>query len=86
MESCKEGVTDWPRVRRPPRERGCLVPGWLATESERAMGVPAFFKWLSTKYPKIVVDCTEERATWTEQGQKVPVDTSQPNPNDIEFE
>ena len=50
------------------------------------MGVPAFFKWLSTKYPKIVVDCTEERATWTEQGQKVPVDTSQPNPNDIEFE
>ena len=50
------------------------------------MGVPAFFKWLSTKYPKIVVDCIEDHATWTEEGRKVPVDTSQPNPNDIEFE
>ena len=68
------------------RARGGLVPGWLATESERTMGVPAFFKWLSTKYPKIVVDCTEERATWTEEGRRVPVDTSQPNPNEIEFE
>ena len=24
------------------------------------MGVPAFFKWLSVKYPKIVVDCLED--------------------------
>ena len=27
------------------------------------MGVPAFFKWLSMKYPKIVVDAMEEQAT-----------------------
>ena len=50
------------------------------------MGVPAFFKWLSTKYPKIVVDCVEERHTWTGDGHKVPVDTSGPNPNGVEFD
>ena len=50
------------------------------------MGVPAFFKWLSTKYPKIVVDCNEERATWDDDGQKVPVDTSKPNPNGYEYD
>mmetsp|Transcript_36086 Transcript_36086/g.90097 ORF Transcript_36086/g.90097 Transcript_36086/m.90097 type:complete len:1158 (+) Transcript_36086:81-3554(+) len=49
------------------------------------MGVPAFFKWLSTKYPKIVVDVLEEHQQWLE-GQRVPVDTSQPNPNGIEFD
>ena len=25
------------------------------------MGVPAFFRWLSRKYPSIVVDCIEEK-------------------------
>ena len=50
------------------------------------MGVPAFFKWLSTKYPKIVVDCNEERATWSEDGTKIPVDTSKPNPNGYEYD
>ena len=50
------------------------------------MGVPAFFKWLSTKYEKIVVDCIEERATWTEAGERVPVDTSKPNPNGFEYD
>ena len=49
------------------------------------MGVPAFFKWLSSKYPKIIVDCNEERATW-DDGKKVPVDTSKPNPNGLEYE
>ena len=50
------------------------------------MGVPAFFKWLSMKYPKIIVDAQEERATWTDDGVKVPVDTSQPNPNGLEYD
>ena len=50
------------------------------------MGVPAFFKWLSMKYPKIVVDCQEERAGWTDGGEKVEIDTSQPNPNGHEFD
>uniref|UniRef100_A0A8C5SE07 Xrn1 N-terminal domain-containing protein n=1 Tax=Laticauda laticaudata TaxID=8630 RepID=A0A8C5SE07_LATLA len=26
------------------------------------MGVPAFFRWLSRKYPSIIVSCTEEKA------------------------
>ena len=50
------------------------------------MGVPAFFKWLSVKYPKIVVDCLEERPTWTDDGARVDVDTSTPNPNGLEFD
>ena len=40
------------------------------------MGVPAFYKWLVTKYPKVVVDCIEERAGWAEDGASIPVDTS----------
>ena len=27
------------------------------------MGVPAFFRWLSRKYPSIVVHCIEERVS-----------------------
>ncbi len=27
------------------------------------MGVPAFFRWLSRKYPAIVVNCYEEKVT-----------------------
>ena len=54
--------------------------------AQNAMGVPAFFKWLSVKYPKIVVDCLEERPTWTDDGARVDVDTSTPNPNGLEFD
>ena len=36
-----------------------------------AMGVPAFFKWLSTKYGKIIVDCLEERHTWSDARVRV---------------
>ena len=38
-----------------------------------AMGVPAFFKWLSTKYGKIIVDCLEERHTWSDARARVRV-------------
>jgi 5'-3' exoribonuclease 2 len=38
------------------------------------MGVPAFFKWLSSKYPKIIVDCIESD------------DPLQPNPNGVEYD
>ena len=50
------------------------------------MGVPAFFKWLSVKYPKIVVDCVEEKAAWTDDGEQIPVDSSKPNPNGLEYD
>ena len=49
------------------------------------MGVPAFFRWLSRKYPSIVVPCREERAKMVD-GVKIPVDISGPNPNQFEFD
>lgn len=51
------------------------------------MGVPAFFRWLTKKYPSIVVQCVEEKAkTDPTTNKKIPPDTSQPNPNDLEFD
>jgi len=49
------------------------------------MGVPAFFRWLSKKYPSIVVHCVEEKKKDVD-GNPVPLDTSGPNPNDYEFD
>ena len=37
------------------------------------------------RYPKIIVDCVEAEQEWVE-GVEVPVDTSLPNPNDMEFD
>ncbi|XP_057208835.1 5'-3' exoribonuclease 2 isoform X2 [Triplophysa rosa] len=49
------------------------------------MGVPAFFRWLSRKYPSIIVHCLEEKAK-EYNGIKIPVDTSKPNPNEVELD
>nr|XP_056718503.1 5'-3' exoribonuclease 2 [Euleptes europaea] len=49
------------------------------------MGVPAFFRWLSRKYPSIIVSCAEEKPKEC-NGVKIPVDTSKPNPNEVEFD
>ncbi|KAL2081850.1 hypothetical protein ACEWY4_021668 [Coilia grayii] len=49
------------------------------------MGVPAFFRWLSRKYPSIIVHCVEERSKEC-NGVRIPVDTSKPNPNEVEFD
>lgn len=49
------------------------------------MGVPAFFRWLSRKYPSILVYCIQEKSTMVE-GVEVPIDTSKPNPNEIEYD
>ncbi|CAD5206912.1 unnamed protein product [Bursaphelenchus okinawaensis] len=48
------------------------------------MGVPAFFRWLSRKYPTIVVNAVEQGTSI--DGTKIPVDATQPNPNYQEFD
>jgi len=75
------------------------------------MGVPAFFRWLTKKYPSVIVHCIEEKVTNQSNnffpdpvscikyfvvhiifqikeidGVKVPVDTTAPNPNGVEFD
>lgn len=47
------------------------------------MGVPAFYRWLSEKYPKIVVDMLEDRTVRVE-GTEIPLDLTAENPNGIE--
>ncbi|RMZ77283.1 hypothetical protein DV737_g4425, partial [Chaetothyriales sp. CBS 132003] len=48
------------------------------------MGVPALFRWLSKKYPKIISSVIEERNVI--DGVEYPVDTTQPNPNGEEVD
>lgn len=49
------------------------------------MGVPAFFRWLSRKYPSVIVHCVEKKAVDV-NGVRIPTDSSEPNPNGIEFD
>lgn len=49
------------------------------------MGVPAFFRWLTDKYPYLLSTCVEEQPVVI-NNTVIPVDTSKPNPNQIEFD
>ncbi|KKK24646.1 hypothetical protein ARAM_004694 [Aspergillus rambellii] len=44
------------------------------------MGVPALFRWLSNKYPKIISPVIEEFPEVV-NGEEIPVNTTGPNPN-----
>ncbi|EXJ67856.1 protein Xni [Cladophialophora psammophila CBS 110553] len=48
------------------------------------MGVPALFRWLTRKYPKIITPVIEEQP-YQIDGVKYPVDTTKPNPNGEEM-
>ncbi|XP_017235687.1 5'-3' exoribonuclease 3 isoform X2 [Daucus carota subsp. sativus] len=49
------------------------------------MGVPAFYRWLATKYPMCIVNAIEEQPV-NISGVSFPVDTTKPNPNGIEYD
>jgi 5'-3' exonuclease len=42
------------------------------------MGVPSFYRWLTNKYPNVVVKAAEDEGEC--------INTSLPNPNGIEFD
>ncbi|KAL5568086.1 hypothetical protein UlMin_024661 [Ulmus minor] len=45
------------------------------------MGIPSFYRWLTERYPRSVVDVVEEQVAGGE-----PADTTKPNPNGKEFD
>jgi len=49
------------------------------------MGVPALFRWLSQKYPKIISAVVEVHPVEVDE-QEVPINTALPNPNGEEFD
>ena len=57
------------------------------------MGIPALFRWLSDKYPKIMTNVIEEspkkvydKSIPADSSKTIPVDSSQPNPNGVEID
>lgn len=50
------------------------------------MGIPAAFRWLSNKYPKIISPVIEDKSQTMDDGSVIPVDITGPNPNGEEFD
>jgi 5'-3' exonuclease len=50
------------------------------------MGVPAFYRWLSEKYPKIIQDVLEDRVHVAANSTNMPLpfDSTRPNPSGLE--
>uniref|UniRef100_A0A2N9HEK2 Uncharacterized protein n=1 Tax=Fagus sylvatica TaxID=28930 RepID=A0A2N9HEK2_FAGSY len=46
------------------------------------MGVPSFYRWLTNKYPNVVVKAIEAK----QDSESESIDTTLPNPNGIEFD
>lgn len=57
-----------------------------AIHSSAIMGIPAAFRWLSNKYPKIISPVIEERPVTMTDGSVIPVDATTRNPNGEEFD
>jgi 5'-3' exoribonuclease 2 len=49
------------------------------------MGVPALFRWLASKYPKIVTSVKEDQPKRI-NNINIPVDATKPNPNGFEVD
>ncbi|KAM7350947.1 5'-3' exoribonuclease 2 Rat1 [Cochliomyia hominivorax] len=50
------------------------------------MGVPAFFRWLSRKYPSVIIECVENKNIDPDTGKNIYDDATLPNPNGVEFD
>uniref|UniRef100_A0A182QMX3 5'-3' exoribonuclease n=1 Tax=Anopheles farauti TaxID=69004 RepID=A0A182QMX3_9DIPT len=49
------------------------------------MGVPAFFRWLSRKYPSVIIECVEQKSV-DDEGNVEYEPLTDANPNRVEFD
>ncbi|GAX79417.1 hypothetical protein CEUSTIGMA_g6858.t1 [Chlamydomonas eustigma] len=72
-----------------PHLEKCMGRGRAAARAAnrrlQGQSVPAFYRWLSVKYPKVIKDCIEELPE-SVNGVEIPVNCADPNPNGVEFD